>query len=314
MTTPNGDRFPRIDLGERAPVPPGTGPDRTYADLWSMGSDPPRFRRSWTRILAQQSPAAGAAFSHAVPGDSWERLLAVTWTLTTSATAGNRLVTASWASGDGVIFDQEPASPWLGPSSSITGFADRVPGLAVPPAPSNAVTGSATSPAAGATIATVTLPQGTYTVSWSVMLTGTVAAADLDNFGLYVGANLVATSLNGINAGTSYPQPAVVIEVPAGGAALAVKAIGAGTASSVYSATIDAPQTAGLTCWTQIPDVTMASGWEFILGVTGIQAGDQLSGITMTIERFPSDYASGTLATDDLTALEQVLRRAADWG
>lgn len=95
--------------------------------------------------------------------------------------------------------------------------------------------GSVTSPAAGATITSQALAAGTYTVSWSVQLSGTLAAADANNFGLYNGATLVATSLNTATAGT-YPQPTVTVVIPGGGATLAIKAIALGTVGAVYTA------------------------------------------------------------------------------
>ena len=102
----------------------------------------------------------------------------------------------------------------------------------------SAGTGNQTAPAAGTVIASVAAaPQGEYAVEWTVQLTGTPGAGELDNFGLYVGATLVATSLNQGAVG-DYVQETVTIKVPAGGATVAIKNIGIGTAGAIYAATL----------------------------------------------------------------------------
>lgn len=100
---------------------------------------------------------------------------------------------------------------------------------------SQAVEGSAAAPAAGATIATLTVAQaGIYTVAWSVELAGAVAAADANNFGLYQNGILRLQSLNPAVVG-AYPQPGIQLTVAAGDV-IAIKAIGAATAGTTYSA------------------------------------------------------------------------------
>jgi len=111
--------------------------------------------------------------------------------------------------------------------------------------------GSQTDPAAGTVITSQALPAGTYAVSWDVALNGSgFAAGDSNNFGLYLGATLLAQSLNGnfISGNFSYPQPPLTVTVPAGGATLAVKNIGAAGASTViYQAQLGAAQTGTVT-------------------------------------------------------------------
>jgi hypothetical protein len=92
-------------------------------------------------------------------------------------------------------------------------------------------------PAAGATIASVSVVPGEYTVEWQVGLASTPGTGDQDNFGLYVGATLVATSSNPGAAG-EYPQGPVVVLATAN-TTLAIKAIGVGTALQ-YSAQLTA--------------------------------------------------------------------------
>lgn len=111
------------------------------------------------------------------------------------------------------------------------------PQTAVTPGAGVGVTGTATGPAAGGTIASVALPAGTFLVSWSVGLgAGAVAAADFDNMQLTLGAFALG-SLNPAVANTVSPQsPAQLV----GPGTLAVKAIGAATATANYSAQISA--------------------------------------------------------------------------
>lgn len=95
--------------------------------------------------------------------------------------------------------------------------------------------GSVTSPTAGQTITSQALAAGTYAVGWSAQLSGTLGAGDANNFALKLAATQLAQSLNAAAAAT-YPQPSQTVVVPAGGATLAIAAIGAGTVGAVYGA------------------------------------------------------------------------------
>jgi hypothetical protein len=312
VTDPGGSRGGRIDLGHRPPLsaypPPGDG----YADKWQIGSYPPKLRRSWTRILQQPSPAAGASFTHVVPSDAWERILSATLTLTTSAAAGNRLVTAQFASGDGVAFDQEPAGAWCGPSQAQVVFFDQRVSSNPGPDPSLEAEGSVTGPGAGAAIATTgALAAGEYTVQGVISLGGTTAAADGNNFELKVGATVVTVLEIPSASGSQASFGPIVVAVPAA-TAVTVNAVAAGTGTAVYTAQFNATSGIGSTVYGQLPDLTLHVGWQFGLVVTGIQAGDQLSGITLMLERFASDYASGTLADDELDRWRELALRQAD--
>lgn len=99
------------------------------------------------------------------------------------------------------------------------------------------VQGSVTSPGAGATIASVSLGNGTYNVAWTIEMSGTLAAADIDNVQLLLGATVVADSVDANGAGT-YPQQAVEVTVANGPLVLAAKTIGAGTVGAVYKVTM----------------------------------------------------------------------------
>lgn len=95
--------------------------------------------------------------------------------------------------------------------------------------------GQVTSPAAGATIVSLAgLPAGDYSITWQVELSGTLAAADANNFQLLNGASVLLASDNLAVAGV-YPQPGVVVTVPAGGT-VSIQAIALGTVGAVYRA------------------------------------------------------------------------------
>jgi hypothetical protein len=109
------------------------------------------------------------------------------------------------------------------------------------------ITGSVTSPAAGATIAQVALPAGIYTVSWEVELSGAIAAAELNNFQLFqsgTGApGGVLTAINAAAAGL-YPQLPVTITSTNADNFIKIIAPGLGTAGAVYNAQMTVTQVA----------------------------------------------------------------------
>lgn len=108
-----------------------------------------------------------------------------------------------------------------------------------------AVKGNITSPAAGATVVSFgTVPAGEYTLNWQVELSGTLAAAEQDNFEVVIPAVGNKVSVNGI-AALLYPQEPVVINVPAGGAVIKITSVGAGTVGAVYAAQATLTQTEG---------------------------------------------------------------------
>jgi hypothetical protein len=94
---------------------------------------------------------------------------------------------------------------------------------------SNGTVGTQATPAAGTTITSQAVGAGTYTVQWSVQIS-TATATLANNFGLYNGATLVATSMNSLAVGT-YPQPPVTMVLSAG-ATIAIKAIASETTAT----------------------------------------------------------------------------------
>jgi hypothetical protein len=106
--------------------------------------------------------------------------------------------------------------------------------------PGTTASGSFPSPPSFSTIAVLTFPaDGTYTISWTVSLAGTVSATDANNFQLYLaGVTLEATSVNAAAAGT-YAQVQVQVTTTAG-TQLFLTNPAAGTAGSTYSGTVTA--------------------------------------------------------------------------
>lgn len=92
---------------------------------------------------------------------------------------------------------------------------------------------SAAAPGAGATIASISLGNGAYQVEWTLEITGTPGAGDVDNVQVTVAATVVATSVN-LGAVGDYPQEEFTAQVVFGPLTLAWKAIGAATAGSTY--------------------------------------------------------------------------------
>lgn len=95
-----------------------------------------------------------------------------------------------------------------------------------------------TGPAAGTTIASVVLPAGTFLADWLTSYgAGAVAAADANNMQLLLGATVLLTSLSPAVANTVDQQATVQVVGPG---TLAVKTIGAATATANYAAQISA--------------------------------------------------------------------------
>jgi hypothetical protein len=59
-----------------------------------------------------------------------------------------------------------------------------------------------------------------------------------------------------------------------------------------------------------IPDVILRPGWSFSLTAFNIDVADQLSAISVWVERYPADWASGTLREDRERLVHELLERA----
>ena len=107
--------------------------------------------------------------------------------------------------------------------------------LASGPATASSGTTSAT-PGSGTTVTSQTAGPGTFLLSWTAVLQTAAAAGDVNNFGLYNGSTLLATSVNTATI-ASFPQAAVPAYLGAS-VTVAVKTIGAGSTGSVYNASL----------------------------------------------------------------------------
>jgi hypothetical protein len=279
---------------------------RGLADIWAVGSNPPDLRRGFPHLQYPAQPSAGAALVHPIGNSMWERLLAIAFVFTPSAAAGERWPVLNYCDDAGNIFAQVPFGGPVAASQAVTCYASQI--SALPPVTGSSVTadGAVTGPAAGAPIASVSLTQGQWLVQWRTALGGTTAAAEQDNFGLYLGAALQETSENGSASGTDIQQDPVTVDVPAGGATLVVNAIGAGTGTAVYRAQIEASPDGYISAYAALPDLTLMSGWQIQATALGLAAGDQIGPAYVLVERYPSNYASGELEEDERRMLREV--------
>ena len=156
---------------------------------------------------------------------------------------------------------------------------------------------TAANPAAGTTMASTDLAAGTYQVSWTVQLSGTVAAGDANNFGLYNGTDLVATSVNAAETG-SYPQAQAAVTIPAAGATLAIKNINQGTADAVYAAYFTIPGVA----------TTCSANFGLQFAVSSPSPGPAQLPVTVTV--FPKGAPIPQTVSGLATQLQQAVNAA----
>lgn len=280
------------------------------SDVRSLSARPPQLRKSFTQLIGPLSTVTGSTVVWNVPSDYWARIISVIATPITSSTAGIRQYVGAYFVGNLLAFTAVPLSQGIGPSQlgQITGVIDGQ-NMGQVGGDSEEVEGRVLGPAAAATIATLTLASEEWTVNWEVQLDGTVAAADENNFGLYVGATLVATSVNPPTAGGPYLQESQTIQVPFGGAALAVKAIGAGTATAGYTASFTVTPYGNITSYARLPDLVLQPGWQFGIETINGSGGDQIANTYLLVEQFPSDWASGTQEEEMVDLLRKILRQ-----
>lgn len=272
----------------------------TLADLQTLMSLPPGLRIGHTRLLTgQPNPVAGANYSYPISADYWERVMAIYAVLTTSATAGTRVPSLAYVNADGLTFSAVPLEISVGPSTtqvlSVDVWGSNTP-LAAPSATGE---GAVTNPGAGAAIASTPVVQpGTYTVTGTVYVSGTVTGADGNNMKVSgTGSQVEILAYPGV---ANAPVPFSVVITTTAAGAITVAAVGAASgAAAVYDAVLVATPVATGTVRTVIPAMICKSGWQVQLNVAGIAAGDQLSGIAVLSERYPSNWADGALGSDE---------------
>lgn len=279
----------------------------TLADLHTLMAGPPHQRRGNTQLVRPANPAAGQGFTYKIDTSWWERILAVSATLTCSGQAGIRAVDLQLCDGDGQPFTVLPFITAAYGNTTVTGRSLRNPPGNSASAGTYWSTGEATTPGAGAFITSVAVQSsGFYTVRWSVSLAGTLAAgADANNMqlndgiGQFYGALLPAVS-------AAYPQQQVSMYLAAGGLVI-VSANTLATTGAVYGATIAAQKADGATAYTPLPDFIVRSGWSLKLAGGNLQSGDQLSAVSILTERYPSNWADGALGADTEREVRAIL-------
>lgn len=105
------------------------------------------------------------------------------------------------------------------------------------------VDNSAAAPAAGTTIASLSLPNGVYDVEWYFDLSGTPGAADVDNVGVFIAATQIDESANTGTVGIFGPFKSQA-NVVFGPLTLAAKALGNAAAGTTYRITMKATNNA----------------------------------------------------------------------
>ena len=127
------------------------------------------------------------------------------------------------------------------------GIDIQPPGPAVTPVPAGSISGygTITAPAAGGTVAAiVSTPVGTYNVTVLYYLSGTVTAADTDNFKLVANSVTVAHLPCPANAASGDQVLQFSMTIVKATTTIALQALAAGSVAAVYTATIIATQVA----------------------------------------------------------------------
>lgn len=280
----------------------------TTADLRSLMGKPPGLRRGFTSLVKPPAPAAGSSFLYTVSDQYYERIVALTFGLTTSAAVANRSVAVNYQDADGFTFTQVPVWSVINASMTLSAFGD-LSGVSPVGAPESLINySSAAAPGAGATITFVTgVPAGNWYVQWTVEVSGTLAAGtDNDNVRLTTSGGVSERAIYPAVAG-SYPQQPFYTDSQSLGSFVA-SAIGAATAGSTYAVSIVVSPVSTFGAQLELPDLILKPSWQVQIAVANVQAADQLSAIGIYTERYSSEYASGTLLRD-LEDLAELLGR-----
>lgn len=280
-----------------APDPDGPW-DRPLADRRSLMSHPVGYRRGVWWVERPANPAAGAGYSRKTDGAWFERIVSLYFTFAAAAGSSPRQVLINLLDGDGLVFNTTPAIQSVQGGETWIVSADLAGTVSAGGGTSEGAAGTATSPAAGATIASVTVGPGLWQLAWNVSLSGTVGAPEQNNFKATVTGVNLDTSDNPAAAGGPWIQSPVEFEAPAGGTTAAIKTIALATTGAVYDASFSVIPQGAAGAFPQLPDIMLRPGWQIQVAVAGIQAGDQVSGIAVLVERYASDWADGTLLSD----------------
>lgn len=261
-------------------------------DFASLLQNAPGLVGGWQEAIFPSAPASGANFTRAVPGQYWERLLSVTFTIAASAVASSRTPVVQLMDHNGSILSQSPGAPDVEAGDSVTAFLSPGQQIVTGGALSTSATNVVTSATAGQVITTLTLPGGRYNIAWQLAIGGTVGAPEQNNMALNAnGVQIAVAELKGAAASPT-PQPNMVVDIPAGGATVTITAVANATVGAQYFGQLTATPIQGQTWYAPILDTVMPSGWQVGIAINGIQAGDQISNIGMLVQRFPTSYTS----------------------
>lgn len=78
--------------------------------------------RGYQKLIPSATPTVGTNFTHTVPGDAWERLIALAFTLTTDSNAANRIVTVAYADQSGHTFTADGSGVLVTASTTAQQF------------------------------------------------------------------------------------------------------------------------------------------------------------------------------------------------
>jgi hypothetical protein len=270
----------------------------TLADLRTLMAHPPKIRRGNTESKLEAAPAAGANYTRTTGNTWWERILAISFTLTTSAAAGQRSAAINYLDADGNPLISKPAVPLIGPSTAYAVSAD-IFGASGTPASGYPVT--ATGSFAGAGNGSASLPANAsltgFTVSIGVAGADNAPTVSVTNA---LGGTLTYTVGNNGNAQLPLVQafnPA--LPVAAAGDQIEVAWTGAtGTPAGDIVVTGVLTGTGGIGSCPLLPDIVLKSGWSLQVALSGAESGDQISSIVTLVERYASNMADGSLEQD----------------
>jgi hypothetical protein len=148
-----------------------------------------------------------------------------------TATGGGVLSSSSTAAG--VLLGPEDGQQWDVRRLTVSG-------LSSPSGVYATNSGQVTSPAAGGQIVAISaanITPGFYLIQWSVGLSGTLAAGDVNNFRLRQGTTSLAVSDNPDVSG-EWPQQAYGPIYLSGAQGVNIQAVAVGTVGAIYSATV----------------------------------------------------------------------------
>jgi hypothetical protein len=283
---------------------------RTLRSRHAMLADPTGYRRGISQLLTDTSPAAGSNYQHVVPGQYWERVIAMSFIYAAGAAAGYRDISLQIDSGDGNAFYFTPIIGPLLANQAVGCYGSQTLSNPQEYVTSQSAEGEVTTPAAGATITSLSsLPAGDYTAEWTVALAGTLAqGTDNDNFLLSIPGTGSVHSINEAVAG-NYPQENFDFTLATAGT-VKILANNLATTGAIYDGQLTVIPLQGFAAPFQLPDIVLQPGWTVNAVCSNIQSADQFSNVQLLLERYASNYADGQDQIDAEEMFRRVVREA----